>query len=80
MFQLKNKINGIVYNRIFKTNAVKNIVDWVRDNIDFFSDELNECYSCSVNLCHNDETIIISGDEDLMYLDIIDAVVVKFKN
>lgn len=58
--------NGRVFNKIFKTNSKTSIKDYVLLNFYDFVDNLNlsESYSCSVNISHDKNTIIISGDED----------------
>lgn len=70
LYQLEYCVSGRMFPKIFKTISRQSIKDYVLNNIDSFSDELNEPYSCCVNLSHDGTTIIISGDEDLVELTI----------
>ena len=58
--------NGRVFDKIFKTSSKTNIKDYVLLNFHEFSNDLDlsESYSCSINISHDKNTIIISGDED----------------
>ena len=70
VYQLVYCISGRVFPKVFKTISRQSIKDYVANNMDSFSDELNEPYSCCVALSTNGTTIIISGDEDLLELTI----------
>ena len=76
LYQLQHT-NGYKLPQIFETESVANIKDYVRDNIYDYSDYINEIHSCTITLSHNKNCIIISGDEDLIYLDIKKVELIK---
>jgi len=71
--------NGRVFNKIFKTNSKTNIKNYVLLNFHEFSDDLDlsESYSCSINISHDKNTIIISGDEDYHEIEIKEVVLTE---
>jgi hypothetical protein len=71
--------NGIIFNKIFKTNSKTNIKDYVLLNFYEFTPylKLNEDYNVSVNISHDKNTIIVSGDEDYKEISILDVEFVE---
>ena len=72
------ELNGKRLPVVFKANFIENnhLLDaWIFTNLSIF--ELNEEWSCSVDI--EEDKIIISGDEDLIEVDIVDVDVLNFE-
>jgi hypothetical protein len=71
--------NGKVFNKVFQANSKADISDYVLLNFYDFRDDLrlSENYSCNVNLSHDKNKIIISGDEDYCEITIKEVDLIK---
>ncbi len=71
--------NGVIFNKIFKTNSKTNIKDYVLLNFYDFKPYLylSEHYNVSVNISHDKNIIVISSDEDYKEISIIEVEVLE---